>query len=70
VETTLEETGSLPASLEEVGADEEGLAYSPSAEGYTITARGNDQEFLYERGGDVTALEAAFNKLLAGEVKP
>lgn len=70
VETTLEETGSLPASLEEAGADEEGLSYSPSAAGYTITARGADQEFSYQRGGDLTSLEAAFQKLLAGEVKP
>ena len=68
VETSLEETGSLPASLEEAGADEEGLSYSPSAAGYTLTARGADHEFSYQRGGDLTSLEAAFQKLLAGEV--
>lgn len=68
VETTLEETGSLPASLEEAGADEDGLSYSKSAAGYTITARGDDHEFSYQRGGDLTSLEAAFQKLLAGEV--
>ncbi len=69
VETTLEETGSLPASLEEAGADEEGLSYSRSAAGYTITAKGDDHEYSYQRGGDLTSLESAFQKLLAGEVK-
>ncbi len=68
VETTLEDTGSLPASLEEAGADEEGLSYSRSASGYTITARGAHHEFSHQSGGDLTSLEAAFQKLLSGEV--
>jgi hypothetical protein len=68
VETTLEETGALPTSLEEAGADEEGLSYSPSDAGYTITARGAHNEFSYQSGGDLTAFEGAFQQLLAGEV--
>ena len=69
VETVLEETGSLPATLEEAGGDEEGLSYSVSGDGYTLTARGPRHEFSYRQGGDLTSFEAAFRSLLNGEVR-
>jgi hypothetical protein len=69
VEESWEETGTFPASLEEAGADEEGLSYSTSATGYTLTAAGDRHVFTYERGGDLEPFRSAFQSLLAGEVR-
>jgi len=69
VEEAWEETGSFPASLVEVGADEEGLSYVPAGSGYTITAVGLYHEVGFRRGDDLAPLEAAFQALLSGEVR-
>ena len=68
-ESIREETGSLPPSLDEAGADEEGLEYTVSATGYVLTATGEHHAFTYTEGGDLTPFEAAFRSLLSGEVK-
>jgi hypothetical protein len=68
IEAELAETGDFPASLEEVGADEEGLSYVVTGEVYTLTAQGNHHAINFQRGDDLTPFEAAFRALLAGEV--
>lgn len=69
VEEAWKETGSFPASLEEVGGDEEGLSYALSETGYTITAVGIHHEVSFRRGDDLTPLKAAFQALLSREVR-
>jgi len=69
VEESWKETGSLPVSLDEVGADEEGLSYFLSETGYTITAKGLHHDLSFRRGDDITNLEASFQSLLTGEVR-
>ncbi len=69
IEGEVEETGTLPASLEEVGADEEGLVYTLSGDGYTLSATGEHGSVEYRSGDPETPFQAAFQRLLAGEVR-
>ena len=69
VEEGWEETGSFPASLVVIGADEEELTFTPTETGYIITATGVYREVSFQRGDDIAPLEAAFQYLLSGEAK-
>lgn len=70
VEVYREENGALPPSLDEVGADEEGLVYTPSGESYSITATGEHGSVVFRRGDPLEPYRAAFQFLLNGEVTP
>ncbi len=57
-------TGSYPATLEEIGMDEEGVTYQPDANGYRLTASDEGLEVEYRSGEDLQPFRAAFNALL------
>lgn len=69
VEGSLAETGTLPSTLESVGADEEGLTYAPSGPDYRLTATYSGLEVVYRSGDDIQPFREAFQSLLAGEVE-
>jgi hypothetical protein len=57
-------TGSYPATLEDIGMDEEGLSYQSDSNGYRLTATDEGVEVVYRSGEDLQPYRAAFNALL------
>ncbi len=58
------DTGAYPPDLETIGMDEEGLAYSRVAEGYTLVASEGEVTVAYESGENLEPFRQAFEALL------
>ena len=59
--------GSLPATLEEIDLDEEGLTYRRNYDSYTLTVEANGKVFTYRSGDDLSGFAAAFATFLSEE---
>jgi hypothetical protein len=64
LDAAFEEAGVYPANLEAVGMDDEGVVYSRSGDGYTLTAEEDGIRVEYHSGEDLEPFRTAFERLL------
>ncbi len=69
LDAEFEATGAYPASLEEVGMDEEGLSYVRENGSYTLVARGSGVELRYRSAEELAPFKEAFEGRQAGEMR-
>jgi hypothetical protein len=62
-------TGTLPATLEDIGLDEEGIAYRTNGQTYRIISLEGTKSIIYVEGDDPNHFATAFTVLESGAVQ-
>ncbi|MFC1660274.1 hypothetical protein ACFL3S_02250 [Gemmatimonadota bacterium] len=67
LDAELQETGSLPPTLDHLGIDGGGLLYRSLGNGYELVAEDGDRSISFRSGDDLGPFEAAFRALSGRE---
>jgi hypothetical protein len=70
IDAEIEDHGTLPSSLDELGIDDEGLTYRANGSGYELEVRNGEHAVSYRSGQDLSRFEAAFRALMDQGARP